>query len=188
MKRPEFLEGVVVAFSASAAGSVVFAALGAVLSGGLPLRLLIAGFGLCYVLYLLKRSRDRIGRITTLAAWAVLAGATWFVQPSLPAYLLVHVGALWLIRSLYFYRSVLSALADLWLNALSVIVAVWAVRQTGSVFLSIWCFFLVQALFVAIPPALQGKKRGPGEPEAEDRFQRAYRVAESALRNLTSVH
>ncbi|MGH8626526.1 MAG: hypothetical protein ACREYC_15080 [Gammaproteobacteria bacterium] len=186
MKRPAFLEGVVVAFAASAAGSVLFTVLGAVLPGGLLLRFLIAGLGLCYVLYLLKRSRDRIGRITSLAAWAVLAGATGFVQPSLPAYLLVHVGALWLIRSLYFYSSLLSALGDLWLNALSVIAAVWALRQTGSMFLSIWCFFLVQALFVAIPCALQRKKHRPGEPEAEDRFQQSYRVAESALRNLTS--
>jgi hypothetical protein len=93
----------------------------------------------------------------------------------------------WLIRSLYFYSSVLSALADLALNALSVIAAVWAVRQTGSVFLSFWCFFLVQALFVAIPAAMQRNKHGPAEAESEDRFQQAYRVAESALRNLTSV-
>ncbi|MGH8576033.1 MAG: hypothetical protein ACREXX_07925 [Gammaproteobacteria bacterium] len=82
----------------------------------------------------------------------------------------------------------LSALADLGLNALSVMATVWAVRQTGSVLLGIWCFFLVQALFVAIPPAMQRKKRGSGEPEAEDRFQEAYRVAESALRSLTSIH
>ncbi len=185
MNRPTFLEGVVVAFAASAAGSVLFTVLGAVLPGGLLLRLLIAGLGLSYVLYLLKRSRDRIGRITTLAAWVLLAAAIWFLQPPLPLYLLLHAGALWLIRSLYFYQSLLSALADLGLHALSVIAAVWAVRQTGSVLLSIWCFFLVQALFVAIPSTMGRDKRGAGE--SEDRFQQAYRVAESALRNLTSV-
>ncbi len=155
-----------------------------VVPGGLPLRILIAGLGLGYVLYLLKRSGYRIGRLTTLAAWALLAGAIGFVQPALPLYLLVHVGALWLIRSLYFYSSVLAALADLGLNAASVVAAVWALRYTGSVFLGIWCFFLVQALFAAIPPALPRNQNIPGEPEAEDRFQQAYRVAEAALRHL----
>jgi hypothetical protein len=78
----------VVAFAASADGTVLFTVLGVVLPGALLLRLLIAGVVLCYALYLLARSRERIGRITTLAAWAVLAGATWWMQPSLPLYLL----------------------------------------------------------------------------------------------------
>jgi len=36
-------------------------------------------------------------------------------------YLLVHLGLIWLIRSLYFYSSVLSALADLGLGGLGLV-------------------------------------------------------------------
>jgi hypothetical protein len=54
------------------------------------------------------------------------------------------------------------------------------------VWLAIWCFFLVQALFIVIP---KGARRTPGAAQAdEDRFQQAYRVAESAVRNLSSRH
>lgn len=186
MKRPTFFEGVVVAIAASVGGGVVYTLFGVPLPEGLVLRLLIAGLGLCYVLYLLNRSGVRIGRITTIAAWTLVAGAIAFLKPALGPYLLWHVGALWLIRSLYFHHSLLSALADLVLHAFSVIVVIWALGQTGSVSLGIWCFFLVQALFPAIPPALPRKQSGQGEPE--DRFHQAYRAAESALRQLTSIH
>ena len=109
--------------------------------------------------------------------------------PPLLLYVCGHLGAVWLIRSLYFYSSVLSALADMGLNGLGLAAAIWAVTRTGSVFLGIWCFFLVQALFVFIPKSINHK---PGTTrvghESEDRFQHAYRVAEAAVRKLSSNH
>ena len=51
--------------------------------------------------------------------------------------------------------------------------------------LSLWSFFLVQALFVAIPPHLG--RRSQSERGPEDTFQRAHRNAEQALRRLASV-
>ena len=65
---------------------------------------------------------------------------------------------------------------------------IWAATQTGSLFLSLWCFFLVQALFVAIPVNMN-RKTAPGssQRDPEDRFQHAHRVAESALRRLSSL-
>ncbi len=189
MKRPTFFESVAVAFALSLVGSALFTALTTVFPGAFVLRLLIAGIGLGYVVYLLSRSRERVGRITVLAAWAVAAGAAWFIAPPLTVYVLVHLGLIWLIRSLYFYSSVLSALADLGLSSLSLAAAIWAATLSHSVFLSIWCFFLVQALFVAIPERLlrkAGQRRS--NRDEEDPFQRAYRVADAALRKLSSVH
>jgi hypothetical protein len=189
MKRPTFFEGVLVAIAVSLAGAALFTALGFVFPLGAILRMVVAGLGLGYVLYLLSRSRERAGRIVMLMLWAVAAAATWFMAPSLTLYLLAHVGLIWLIRSLYFYSSVLSALLDLGLNALALAAAVWAATVTHSVFLSIWCFFLVQALFVAIPKRLRPKtSTGRPEPDQQDRFQHAYHVAESAVRKLSSVN
>jgi hypothetical protein len=189
MKQPGFFEGVVVALVASVAGSVLYAALTTQFNGGAVLRLLIAGIALGYIIYLFSRSRERIGRLTTLGAWILAAGAAWWLAPSLLLYLLVHLGLIWLVRALYFYSSVLSALADLGLCGLGLAAAVWAGIHTSSLFLSIWCFFLVQALFVSIPASLVRKascrQLAPGR---EDRFHRAHRAAESALRRLSSIH
>lgn len=189
MKRPTFLEGVAVALAAGIVGSILFTVLTAVFSEAHTLRLLIAGVSVAYVVYLLGRSREHIGRITALTLWAVVAGATWLMDPPLMIYMLVHLGLIWIIRSLYFYASVVSALADLGLSGLGLASAVWAASQSGSLFLSIWCFFLVQAVFVAIPTCMQQK--GPPiqtDRHTQDRFQDAYRCAEASVRALSSIH
>jgi hypothetical protein len=109
----------------------------------------------------------------------------WFTHPPLLLYVCTHLGILWLIRSLYFYSSALSALADLGLNGLGMAAAIGAITRTGSLFLGIWCFFLVQALFVLIPRNIN-RKSGTAQDgqQHEDRFQHAYRVAQAALRKL----
>ncbi|MGB5259112.1 MAG: hypothetical protein WBO34_01155 [Gammaproteobacteria bacterium] len=189
MRRPTFLEGVAVALAVSLVGSMLYTALDTLFPGVPVLRLLIAGIGLAYVIYLLSRTPERVGRVTATAAWLLVAGVLWFTQPPLLLYVCGHLGAIWLIRSLYFYSSALSALADLGLNGVGLAAAIWAVTRTGSVFLGIWCFFLVQALFVAIPNSIQ-RKPGTAQSghESDDRFQYAYRVAETAVRKLSSNH
>ena len=93
--------------------------------------------------------------------------------------------AIWLVRSLYFYSGVLPALMDLGLSALSISASVWAITRSGSVFLAIWTFFLVQALFVTIPPTVQGKSKPERNSAAEnENFTRARRQADAALRQL----
>lgn len=189
MKQPTFFEGVAVAVAASLLGSTLYSVLSSVFPAGAVLRLLIAGIGLAYVLYLLSRSRERLGRVTVVAGWTLVTGVIWFIEPPLMLLVLVQLGLIWLIRSLYFYSSVLPALADLGLNGLSLAAAIWATGQTGSVFLSLWCFFLVQALFVAIPGRLSRCNRQiPAGPEIEDRFQHAHRAAETAVRKLSSIN
>ncbi len=186
MKQPTFLEGVAVALAASLVGSVLYTALDTLFPGVPVVRLLIAGLGLAYLVYLLGRSTERVGRVTAAAAWLVVAGVLWFTHPPLLLYVCAHLGTLWLIRSLYFYSSALSALADLGLSGLGLAAAVTALARTGSVWLGIWSFFLVQALFVVIPKSVR-RTSGTGRT-GEDRFQHAYRAAESAVRKLSSSH
>jgi hypothetical protein len=189
MKQPTFPEGVGIALAASLAGGAMYNALDVVFPGAPVLRLLIAGISLVYVIYLLGRSPERVGRVTAVAVWLIVAGVLWFTQPPLPLYLIMHLGAIWLIRSLYFYSSVLSALADLGLNSLALSAAIWAITRTNSVFLGIWSFFLVQALFVVIPKqAFRGSGANRADQAGTDRFQHAYRSAEAAVRKLSSIH
>jgi beta-lactamase regulating signal transducer with metallopeptidase domain len=188
MKRPSFFEGVGVAFVASAAGGVLFGVLSTLFAGGFVIRLLTAAISLGYLLYLLSRSQERVGRITVIAAWAVMAAAIWFLSPSFALYLLLHIGLIWLVRALYYYSGVIPALMDLGLNALAFTAAIWAAVQTESVFLSLWCFFLVQALFVTIPSRIRRKKvKERAEQHDQDRFQQAHRAAQAAVRKLSSV-
>ena len=188
MKRPTFIEGLAVAMASSIVGSLLHGALSSVFSEGPALRLLIAGIGLGYVVYLLSLSPERVGRITAVASWGLVAGVILLIEPPLGLYVALHLGLIWLIRSLYFYSSALSALADLGLTGLSLVASLWALSQSGSLFLSLWCFSLVQALFIFIPARLH-RQAGPrwSDWHSDDRFDRAHRAAEAAVRTLSSV-
>ena len=188
MRYPSFMEGAAVALVASTGGSVLYAALATIFPVDGVLRLLIAGMGLAYLLYLLGRSREHLGRVVTAGLWFLAAGIGWLAAPPLALYLLLHCGLVWIIRSLYFYSGVLPALLDLGLQGLALAAATWAAGRTDSMFLIIWCFFLVQALYDAIPPDLSSRaNRIPAPAPREDRFRQAYRVAETALRRLSST-
>jgi hypothetical protein len=68
---------------------------------------------------------------------------------------------------------------------LSVSATVWAISRSGSVFLATWCFFLVQALFVAIPPAIKGRRaRQRNTATDNETFANAKRNADKALHQL----
>jgi hypothetical protein len=185
MKRPSFFHGVLVAAVLGFFASAIVATLTPFVGFGAVLRLVIPALALTYLLYLFSRSEERVGRVTTLSLWGALAAITWWVAPPLPLYLLIHVGAIWLVRSLYFYSGVMPALLDLGLSSLSIFAAVWAIVQSGSVFLATWFFFLVQALFVVIPSAVK-RKRSATHNAASDRkkFEHAKRSADQALRQL----
>lgn len=185
MSAPTFFEGVGLALAASLVGSAAYTTLSTVLGGG-ALRLVVAGLGLGYVAYLLARTPVRVGRITALAAWGVMALLLWVAAPSLALYLLAQVAAVWLIRSLFFHSSLLAAGADIALSLVALAAGVWAVAHTGSLLLGIWCFFLVQALFVAIPPRLTHRPNAD-PPGCADPFEHAHRAAEAAVRRLSSV-
>ena len=146
MTRPLFLEGAALALAASIGGSVLYSGLEYLLGPSLAARLLIAALGLAYLFYVLVRSEARVGRLVSLTAWLLLAAAAWLLALPLSLYLLTHVGAVWLLRALYFYPSPLPALADLGLQGLALAAALWALTHTASPLLGIWCFFLVQAL------------------------------------------
>jgi hypothetical protein len=160
MNRPTFFQGVAVAAVLAFAASIVIGALTPFVGVGSVVRLVIPAISLAYIMYLLRSSTERVGRITTLTLWSALAVTVWWISPPLPFYVLVHVGAVWLVRSLYFYSGIFPALMDFGLSAMSVSAFIWAASRTGSVFLATWSFFLVQALFVVIPASISSKKIG----------------------------
>ena len=185
-KEPSFLEGVAVAIVFSVLGSAFALVLAPLLGRGVSAYVLITGISFVYLIYLLARSRERVGRITTVVLWLAATAVIWLL--GLPWFLLglVQMAFIWLVRCLYYYSSVVSALTDLGLTATSAMVSYWAAIYSGSLFLSIWTFFLMQALFVAIPKQWRvGRSDHP--PTQDDAFQRAFHNAEAAFRKLTTL-
>lgn len=187
MNKPSFYHGIAVAFLISFFASALFTALPPMFTSLWLLKVIITLVALAYLIYLLSASSARSGKITTLSLWFVVSGFTWFLTPPQLIFVLIHIGMIWLIRSIYFYKSIVMAIADMGLSVLGLIAAIWAFDSTDSLFLSFWCYFLVQALFVLIPTGLQRPTSKPStaeQPTNDEAFQRAYRSAEAALRRL----
>ena len=172
----------------------VLSLVGAAFAASLPLalpasgvyRAVVAGLGLAYVLYRLSRATDRIGRVVTVLVWSAAAVATWLLAPSFAVYVAVHAGLIWLVRTFYVHSDLRAAAVDLGLSAMSLAFAVWAVRRTESFLLGAWCFFLIQAMHTAIPTWL-AKRARTADDLPDDRFAKAHRAAQEALKRLAAA-
>ena len=176
--------GIGVALILATATSVLAGALTPLVGAGAVFQLLVPGISLCYLMYLLRSAETGTGKVTALTFWGVLAVGAWWVAPPLTYYVLVHVAAIWLVRSLYFQSGLLPALLDLGLSAVAVCAFAWAAASTGSVFIATWFFFLVQAFFIVVPAA-SGDRTTHDAISGNESFERARRQADEALRILT---
>lgn len=188
MKQPTLIEGMVVALAVSVAGATCFSVFTVIFAQGITLKVILALMSLGYIIYLLFRSQEKVGRITVTTLWLITAILAYLFAPSIGLYVLVHLGLIWLIRSLYYYQGILPALMDLGLTAMSLIAAIWAWSVSQSLLLGFWCFFLSQSLWVLNPKQLTGHSTPMRSSVPEDRFERAYRTAETAVRKLTSIY
>jgi hypothetical protein len=183
MTRPGFLEGTLVALAASLAAGALFATLSLALPTVAALRWVIALVAFGYLIYLLGRSGAKVGRVSTVLAWVLVSALGLTVHLPLPTFVLLHAGMAWLVRSLYFHGGLAAALADLGLTLLGLAASVWALTQSGSLFLAVWSLLLVQALFGLIPANL-GRGATAEPPDPDDGFECAHRGAEAALRRM----
>jgi hypothetical protein len=187
MKTPSLFEGVVVAIVASLGSGILTAMLPIVTSEYNGIRILLSVLALGYLLYLMKRSNERTGRVVMVVIWLTVTLASLLLGASLTWFALVQLASIWIIRSLYFHTSILPSLLDLALVGFGLITASWAILQTGSVMTATWCFFLCQSLFVLIPVFRNRRHNQDGFIAVEqDRFQSAHRVALEAVRKLST--
>ena len=191
MKQPGLLDGVTVAMIISLGAAAASLLLGGFIVYGLLFELLLYSATLAYLLYLLKRSKARIGRVLVIAGWAVTGLACWFFDVLLLEQVLIQAGMIWLVRSLYFHGSLFSAALDFGLVSVGLAASAWAMVNTNSLGAALWSFFLVQALFCWLPQLAHQQsgaaQQSPGQHGATrpSHFQSAHRVAEDAVRKLS---
>lgn len=186
MKGPGILRGIAAAIVASLSAGFLTKVLPLVFTPSTSLTLVVSTLSLGYLLFLFRYSNIHRGRVLVLTTWFVISLAGWLLGVGMFWQLLSHLLLIWLVRSLYFHSSMLSALLDLVLIAMATGAGFWAVLQTSSLTTAVWSFFLCQALFSAIPE-FTGKAKGDttAQPINNDQFQSAYRIARQAVRKLS---
>lgn len=187
MIRPGFWHEVGVALALSIAGALAWSALGWILSPAVALRWVIAVLGIVYAVLQLRGLDARVGRLMATGIWLALDVALFAFNPPLLEWLLAQAAAIWMLRCWACHGSFFAAMADGVLGLFAVAGSVAVVHATHSVFLALWTFFLIQALFVFIPDSLRSTPR-TSAPDNEDRFAQAQRSAEAALQRLANRH
>jgi len=186
MKAPGIIDGVIVAlvisFGTAAAGLV----LGGFITYATLFNLVLYTATLIYLVYLLKRSQAKVGRVVVIASWALASLGCWFFEVPPFTQVLIQAALIWLVRSLYFHGSIFAAVLDGGLVASGLAASAWAMLNTGSLAGALWSFFLVQALFCWIPDLARKQPREIyGKQREQSSFQSAHRVALDAVRKLT---
>jgi hypothetical protein len=186
MKTPGIIDGVIVALVISLGAAAASLVLGGFFTYAALFNLVLCTATLIYLVYLLKRSKARVGRVVVIASWALTSLGCWFLDVPLFTQVLIQAGLIWLVRSLYFHASIFAAALDGGLIAAGIAASAWAMLNTGSLAGALWSFFLVQALFCWIPD-LNRKQPDDIYCDQQDQssFQSAHRVALDAVRKLT---
>jgi len=186
MKTPGIIDGVFVAIVISLYAAGASLILGGIVTYATLFNLVLCGSTLIYLVYLLKRSNAKVGRVVVIASWAATSLGCWLFDIPLFTQMLIQAGIIWLVRSLYFHGSILSAALDFGLVSIGLAASAWAMLNTGSLGDALWSFFLVQALFCWIPDLV---RKQPGDiyhnQHDQSSFQSAHRVALDAVRKLT---
>ena len=168
----------------SVMAGVLYVALSPLLGAAIAGRGLVLGLGAVYLAWLLHELRARIGLVVTLAVWLLTSALLIAFNPSLWLWIGAQTLLIWLLRCLYRYDSLKGAIFDAALSVFAFAAALATARYTHSLFLTLWSWFLVQALFVFIPPS-RHPNAAATEPEFDDAFGQAHRTAEAALRRMS---
>ena len=186
IKAPGIIDGIIVAIVISLGAGAASLVLGGLVAKATLFNLLLCSAALTYLVYLLKRSDARVGRVVVIAGWAFLSAACWFFDVPLFEQVFIQAGIIWLVRSLYFHASLLTTALDFGLVSAGLAASTWAMVNTGSISGALWSLFLVQALFCWLPN-LAGRTSSDIYDGQHDHssFQSAHRVALDAVRKLT---
>lgn len=186
MKGPGILKGILVAVIASLASAFLNSIFPLIFSSFTSNSLIILMLSLGYLLYLLRYSGIKRGRIVVVLVWLALNLGGLLLGISIIALILLQFSIIWVVRSVYFHASIVAALLDLILITMASGAAVWAAIQTESLVTAVWSFFLCQSLFGSIPdlPRKTGRQ-GQADTTQNDHFESAHRVAQEAVRKLS---
>lgn len=184
MNRASFPHSVIAALALAVAGGLCFPLLSAFLAPPTALRLTLGLVAGGYVLHVLVSSEVNGGRVIVPVLWLFCAAGLAWSAPPMALFVSLHTVLLWLLRALFTHTRAITAMADVVLSALALGAAIACARHTGSLALSLWTFFVIQALPSAVLPH-DRDTAGASETRLTAGFERACSRAAALRRSQT---
>ena len=186
MKRPSILAGIAFAFVLAIFAVPLWWGLKTALPFFLAFRLITLSAYLAYCFYLLRTAKNRVGTLSLAAANLVIGAGLSCLPLTTSSIVGALVAMISLNRSLLFQRSLVAIALDGLASALGLMFAGYLFTTTGSLPAALWSFFLLQSVFVLIPPRLSREANlSPADENGEaDLFVHGQRQAEAALERI----
>ena len=177
MKVSSLLRHIGIAMMLSSLAAIVETIFTGLLSSKLNISLIV----FLYLTYLIWQSHLAAGRITLLVFNLCVLLIFLFKGIHLVTLLWVYLAIIWLNRSLLYYSSLLSVLADLGLCLFSASIAYWLLSNDYGLVSIMLCLLLLQGLHCLI---VDKKIPSKSQTSSADNFNHALKSAESALQQL----
>lgn len=186
MKKPNLLDGILAAILITVCTGSISLILSSFITDNTLFKILLSFSTLSYLIYLLKRSQTQIGWFVVIMTWGFINFGSWLMGLSLIEQVILQIGLIWLVRSLYFHSSILTGFLDLGLILTGLAGSIWAILNTNNEIIALWTFLLLQSLFTLIP----NLRLSPANNKIDNTstFQSSHRVALEAVRKLSTKH
>lgn len=183
--KPSFINGALAGFFISFIGAIGFYGLALIMPFMVSAYLVIGIVGISYHCYLSSTQQSNKGLVSSITVLVLITMVSWLFAWSLLTVIILNCFLIWIIRSHNFYKSAISSICDLGILIASTVLAAYTFLHTDSLFLSIWVFFLCQALFVFIPTSVNSNSTQ--SHKRESKFFAAQRNAQNALSQLNKA-
>ena len=185
MKSPSLSGGLAFAFCAAIATAILTLSLPIILPVLAP-KFTLALITIGYLFYLIKQSGEKTGRIVTGGIAIGVSILTLTISMSLIEFILIQLGLIWIVRSLYLRARPIPALIDGLLIVAGILLASWGILQTQSLAIAVWCFYLTQALFIDWPNRFFKEDADINSDSVnQQRFDQAWLAAQQAVEKLS---
>ena len=183
--KPSFLNGALIGLFISFIGAIGFYGLALIMPFMVSAYLMIGILGITYHCYLSSTQQSNKGLVSSIVILVLITMVSWLFAWSLLTVVSLNCFLIWMFRIHYFHKSAIGAIGDLAILIGSTFLSAYTFAHTDSLFLSIWVFFLCQALFVLIPESIV--KNSSPHHHVESKFSVAKRNAQSALNQLNQA-
>ena len=137
-----------------------------------------------YLATVIVQSWNKPGKCALIGSVASVCVVAFLGSGTLSAFVAVLAVTVWFVRSFVSYERMSGWLFDGALVYLGLVLASWVLGTTGAIFLALWTFLLIQALY---PLALGERATVTSGSDTFGRFERSARAAEEALRRVVAV-
>ncbi|WP_444995242.1 hypothetical protein [Aliikangiella sp. IMCC44359] len=184
MKTISLTQSIFIGLCLSIVGAVGFQTMSWVLPEGDVLQIILSTINFVYIAYLLFNSSHKTGRLSCLILYSTANIILLLAFISHEILLIFLCSSIWLARSIFFQKNLLASIIDALLILIGYSVALWTLSTTHSWFLTLWCFYLIQTLFIYIPQLTRIKKKQDNSLPDNQAFQIAYKNATNAIKRI----